>query len=374
LEKGASTRTAPLPAGEVFYGLTTTRRHEGGTTHVEPVGRESIPLYVRGGGIIPLAVDQPTRLDRDETEVLRLLCAPDRDGSFVLYEDDGRTRAHERGERRETRITMTAGSTVHLGLERHGSYRSAVRTLLLDVINPDRAPLRVLVDGVAIARLEDPAPLEDPAQLRDGVTGWGYDAGLGAVRIAVPDTGADLAGGVSFGPLDMIGMGGHDQFIALPAPRAPSAAGRTAGTRGRLFGPRHEQPQRRRRSRRAPRPPPGAQPERHPPHVHRHRRLRRSGGRAQPGPDPRRHLRQRSAGLGDRRPRSARAGHRGHHPRGQPRPGQLPRRLPRLRPAVRVRLGGADASGDGLRGDDGLLPLHAGARLRGTDPLHLGGT
>src|SRR5699024_9448951 len=168
LEKGASTRTVRFPAGEVFYDLTTRRRHEGGTTHVEPVGRESIPLYVRGGGLIPLAVAQPTRLDRDETEVLRLLCAPDRDGSFVLYEDDGRTRAHERGERRETRITMTAGSTVHLGLERHGSYRSAVRTLLLDVINPDRAPLRVLVDGVAIARLAAPAPLEDPAQLRPG--------------------------------------------------------------------------------------------------------------------------------------------------------------------------------------------------------------
>ena len=206
LEKGASTRTVRFPAGEVFYDLTTRRRHEGGTTHVEPVGRESIPLYVRGGGIIPLAVDQPTRLDRDETEVLRLLCAPDRDGSFVLYEDDGRTRAHERGERRETRITMTAGSTVHLGLERHGSYRSAVRTLLLDVINPDRAPLRVLVDGVAIARLEDPAPLEDPAQLRDGVTGWSYDAALGSVRIAVPDTGADLAVEISFDPFDMIGM------------------------------------------------------------------------------------------------------------------------------------------------------------------------
>src|SRR5699024_12519646 len=93
LEKGASTRTVRFPAGEVFYDLTTRRRHEGGTTHVEPVGRESIPLYVRGGGIIPLAVDQPTRLARDQTEVLRLLRARDRHGSLLMYDDDGRRRA-----------------------------------------------------------------------------------------------------------------------------------------------------------------------------------------------------------------------------------------------------------------------------------------
>src|SRR5699024_10957374 len=115
-------------------------------------------------------------------------------------------RAHERGERRETRITMTAGSTVHLGLERHGSYRSAVRTLLLDVINPDRAPLRVLVDGVAIARLEDPAPLEDPAQLRDGATGCSHDAAVGACRRAGPATAAEIAVEISFAPFAMIGM------------------------------------------------------------------------------------------------------------------------------------------------------------------------
>src|SRR5699024_10542125 len=102
VERDARNRAVRFAAGEDLYDLSAGRRRERGTTHVEPVGRESIPLYVRGGAIIPLAVDQPTRLDRDEREVLRLLCAPDRDGSFVLYEDDGRTRAHERGERRET--------------------------------------------------------------------------------------------------------------------------------------------------------------------------------------------------------------------------------------------------------------------------------
>src|SRR5699024_6444214 len=82
LRKGASIRTGRCPSEEVFSALTTRRRDWSATTNGEPVCRESSPLYVRGGGIIPLALDQPTRLDRDETEVLRHPCAPDRDGSF----------------------------------------------------------------------------------------------------------------------------------------------------------------------------------------------------------------------------------------------------------------------------------------------------
>ncbi|WP_114855313.1 TIM-barrel domain-containing protein [Brachybacterium sp. YJGR34] len=200
LEKGAETRTVRFPAGEVFYDLTTRQRHEGGTTHVEEVGPASIPLYLRAGGILPIAVEQPTSLVRDEIETLRLLCAPERDGSFVLHEDDGHSRAHERGERRETRVTMRAGSTVRISLERTGAYRSAVRTLLFDVIHPDRAPLRVLRDGQLVPHRESP---ED---LLGAESGWYYDAALGSVRISLPDDGEDLELEISFDTFDMIGM------------------------------------------------------------------------------------------------------------------------------------------------------------------------
>lgn len=200
LEKGATSREVRFPAGEIFYDLITRRRHEGATTHVETVGPASIPLYLRAGGIIPFAVEQPTDLARDEVQTLRLLCAPERDGSFVLHEDDGHTRAHERGQRRETRMTMTAGSTVKLSLERSGDYRSALRTLLFDVVNPGRAPLRVQADGRPVAHRESPEEL-DAAE-----SGWIYDAALGSVLVKVPDTGVDIELEISFDHFDMIGM------------------------------------------------------------------------------------------------------------------------------------------------------------------------
>lgn len=200
LEQGATTRTVRFPAGEVFYDLVNRRRYEGGSTHVETVGPESIPLFLRAGGIIPLAVEQPTDLGRDEITTLRLLCAPERDGTFVLHEDDGHSRAHEHGQRRETRITMRAGSTVRLSLTRRGEYRSAVRTLLLDLVNPDRAPLSVRRDGQPIPHREAP---EDLAAFHSG---WVYDAGLGSVQIRVPDDGTDIDLEISFDHFDMIGM------------------------------------------------------------------------------------------------------------------------------------------------------------------------
>ncbi|MFC7458319.1 TIM-barrel domain-containing protein [Brachybacterium sp. GCM10030267] len=200
LEKGATTRTVRFPADEAFYDLATRTRHEGGTTVTEPVGWDSIPLYIRAGGIIPIAVEQPTSLVRDEIRTLRLICAPERDGRFVLHEDDGRTRAHERGQRRESVVTMTSGSTVRITLERSGPYRSAVQAFRFDVIHPERAPLHVRANGRSLEHRPEAADFEGHD------SGWYYDAALGSVQIALPDDGDDLDLEISFETFDMIGM------------------------------------------------------------------------------------------------------------------------------------------------------------------------
>lgn len=200
LEKGAQSRTVRFPAGEVFYDVETRQRHEGGTSIEVPVGPDSIPRYIRAGGIIPIALEQPTSLAHDEIRTLRVLCAPEHDGSFVLHEDDGQSRAHEVGQRRETVITMTAGSTVSIALERTGPYRSAVQALLFDVINPGSAPLHVRADGQVLRHLPDRQALEAAGR------GWYYDASLGSVQIALPDDGDDVHIDISFDLFDMIGM------------------------------------------------------------------------------------------------------------------------------------------------------------------------
>jgi alpha-glucosidase (family GH31 glycosyl hydrolase) len=62
-----------------------------------PVDLATLPLYVRAGAILPLGpvkeyTDQPV----DGPLILQVY--PGEDGSFLLYEDDGRTFDYRRGE------------------------------------------------------------------------------------------------------------------------------------------------------------------------------------------------------------------------------------------------------------------------------------
>ncbi|MBB3053386.1 alpha-glucosidase [Prauserella isguenensis] len=200
LDPGLDTRSVHLPAGEVFYDFWTRERHEGGRVVDRPVDLGSIPLLLRGGGIVPLAENRLDSLTRDEVTELRLICVPDRDGRFTLYEDDGLTRDHERGAFRETEVRMSAGERVQVQLSRRGEYRSSVQRLLFDVVRPGRCPHRVDLDGERLPQFLHRGRF-DAAEM-----GWHYDIGLGSVLIKTPDPGGDLTVDVSFEPVDMIGM------------------------------------------------------------------------------------------------------------------------------------------------------------------------
>jgi alpha-glucosidase len=200
LTPGATTRTVRFPAGQVFYDMWSRRRHEGGHTVDLPVDLGSIPYFIRGGGIVPLAGNQLESLTDDDVTELHLVCAAERDGHFVLYEDDGLTRAHERGEFRETEITMTAGEHVTIGLVSRGDYRSTIRSLLLDVIHPGRAPHWVAIDGEHIPQVAY------HKHFNEVDIGWHYDPAIGSVLIRTPNPDGDLAVTISLEPVDMLGM------------------------------------------------------------------------------------------------------------------------------------------------------------------------
>ncbi len=55
VEKGAATRKVYLPEGGTFYDFYTREAYEGGQTIEIPVTISSIPLFVTGGAIIPMA-------------------------------------------------------------------------------------------------------------------------------------------------------------------------------------------------------------------------------------------------------------------------------------------------------------------------------
>ncbi len=96
VEKGATTRQVYLPRG-VWYDYWTSERHEGGREINRKVDLETMPLFVRAGTVLPLGpVKQYT--DEQVPEPLTITIYPGADGSFLLYEDDGRSFDYRKGE------------------------------------------------------------------------------------------------------------------------------------------------------------------------------------------------------------------------------------------------------------------------------------
>jgi alpha-glucosidase/alpha-D-xyloside xylohydrolase len=119
VEKGATSRRAYLPKGG-WFDFWTNERVQGGREIERPVDLETMPLYVREGAILPMGpvkqfvterVDQPTTLT----------VYPGSDGSFLLYEDDGASFRHRKGEWMGVRLDWKdSASVLTMSLE-HGS-------------------------------------------------------------------------------------------------------------------------------------------------------------------------------------------------------------------------------------------------------------
>src|ERR1700683_1508893 len=102
-EKGATSRNIYLPKG-TWHDFWTNERQEGGKEITRAVDLETTPLYVRGGAIIPMApIRQYTAEKTDAPTDIKVY--PGADGSFLLYDDDGATFNHRKGE--WTAIQMT---------------------------------------------------------------------------------------------------------------------------------------------------------------------------------------------------------------------------------------------------------------------------
>src|SRR5262249_9514338 len=95
VEQGAKSRTVYLPRG-VWHDFWSGERHEGQREIRRVVDLETMPLYVRAGSILPLGpVKQYTaeRVDQPDT----LMIYPGANGSFALYEDDGKSFDYRKG-------------------------------------------------------------------------------------------------------------------------------------------------------------------------------------------------------------------------------------------------------------------------------------
>src|SRR5262249_21265614 len=95
-EKGATSRSVYLPAG-IWYDFWTEEQIEGGREINRPVDLATMPLYVRGGSIIPFGPVKQVTGEKSHAP-LALVIYPNPDASGTMYEDDGQTFNYRRGE------------------------------------------------------------------------------------------------------------------------------------------------------------------------------------------------------------------------------------------------------------------------------------
>ena len=200
VEKGAKTRKVYLPEGNTFYDFYTRTPYSGGQTIELPVDLGSIPLFVKGGAIIPMASNQMKNLMTEQPAGISILCAPDCDGSFTLYEDDGVSMDYEKGCYLKTFISMTAGERTVLTFKQEGSYVTSVETMALDMIHREKAPYWVTVDGKEIPHFLHRRKFEEAE------CGWYYSQTLKSVQVKYLNPKKDHQVVVSFEQFDLIGM------------------------------------------------------------------------------------------------------------------------------------------------------------------------
>lgn len=94
VEKGATSRSLYLPKGP-WVDFWTEQSQVGGKEITRPVDLATMPIYVRGGAVIPMGpVKQYTAEPSDEP--ITLVVYPGANGTSTLYEDDGKTLDYRR--------------------------------------------------------------------------------------------------------------------------------------------------------------------------------------------------------------------------------------------------------------------------------------
>jgi alpha-glucosidase (family GH31 glycosyl hydrolase) len=139
VEKGATTRSVYLPRG-YWYDFWTNDGVEGAREINKAVDLDTIPLFVAAGTILPFGpVKQYTA--EETRQPVSILIYPGADGSFLLYEDDGRSFNYRRGEWMGTRLSWSdAQRTLTLSLEPGSRMLGPLRrTISVKLLNSEKS-------------------------------------------------------------------------------------------------------------------------------------------------------------------------------------------------------------------------------------------
>jgi len=135
VKQGQTQRMVYLPKG-TWFDYWTGKAVQGGTTLHADAPLETVPLYVRGGAIVPMGPEMKYVGEKTGGPVTFAIY-PDAKGhaEASLYEDDGVSPAYAKGAFRRTSVTYqssAAGAEITVGAPA-GPYQAASRTFAFSV-------------------------------------------------------------------------------------------------------------------------------------------------------------------------------------------------------------------------------------------------
>src|ERR1700730_14932080 len=150
-------RLVYLPRG-IWYDYWTNKKYEGGTMISADAPLETVPMFVRGGSIIPMG-PQMNYAGVKSFDPITFGIYPDDKGSAstTLYEDDGLSPAYKDGAFRRTTVAVktVAGGYIATMTAPEGRYNPGPRKLNFG-INSEHATRRIVtvVDDGSARRIE----------------------------------------------------------------------------------------------------------------------------------------------------------------------------------------------------------------------------
>jgi alpha-D-xyloside xylohydrolase len=102
-EQGSTQRRVYLPAGSDWYNYWTNERLLGGQTITVDAPIDILPLFVRAGSIVPFGSEVQSAQHPQTIASVRVYAGGN--GSFTLFQDDGKTYAYEKGAGSITKLT-----------------------------------------------------------------------------------------------------------------------------------------------------------------------------------------------------------------------------------------------------------------------------
>jgi len=156
---GAREREVYFPKDEVWYDFYTGQvASNGGETKTVPAPYEQIPLFVRGGSIIPFGpAIEYTR--EKAAENIRLYVYAGKNGEFTLYEDEGTNYGYEAGRYANIKFSYNDAAKTLTIADRQGEFPGMLKERTFTVVlvsadkpaayNPDAKGIEVKYDGKA---------------------------------------------------------------------------------------------------------------------------------------------------------------------------------------------------------------------------------